>query len=153
MGLISRTLQVTAAGSVATVAIFFGSTRNDLQQPMQATDPVFQSPFFKKFNPNNNPTTHDLFVRRVPLDKIRPELLEKKGKLVEAFCAGVWGGLGKFYPQYLVRTRAAELMTVPPNEQATSPSAPISSANTVLKHQTTSGTARIWSRTPTMSAP
>lgn len=95
MGLISRTLQVTAFGGVATIGLFFGSTRNDILTPMTSSDPVFQSPFYKKFNPNNNPSTHDLFVRRVPLDKIRPELLEKKGKLVEAFCAGVWGGLGK----------------------------------------------------------
>ncbi|KAJ5223974.1 hypothetical protein N7468_008516 [Penicillium chermesinum] len=81
MGLISRTLKVTAFGSVATIGLFFGSTRNDEFVPMAATDPIFQSPFYKKFNPNNNPTTHDLCVRRIPLDKIRPELLEKKGKL------------------------------------------------------------------------
>ncbi|KAJ6155205.1 hypothetical protein N7470_005771 [Penicillium chermesinum] len=82
MGLISRTLKVTAFGSVATIGLFFGSTRNDEFVPMAATDPIFQSPFYKKFNPNNNPTTHDLCVRRIPLDKIRPELLEKKGKLL-----------------------------------------------------------------------
>lgn len=34
-------------------------------------------------------------MRRIPLDQIKPELLEKKGKLVEAFCAGVWGGMGE----------------------------------------------------------
>jgi len=35
-------------------------------------------------------------VRKIPLNRIKPQLLEKEGKLVEAFCAGVWGGLGKF---------------------------------------------------------
>lgn len=34
-------------------------------------------------------------MRRIPLDQVKPELLEKKGKLVEAFCAGVWGGMGE----------------------------------------------------------
>lgn len=33
-------------------------------------------------------------MRRVPLSQIKPELLEKDGKLAEAFCAGVWSGLG-----------------------------------------------------------
>lgn len=36
----------------------------------------------------------DLCVRRVPLTKIKPDLLEKEGKLVEKFCAGVWGSIG-----------------------------------------------------------
>ena len=95
MGLISRVLKVTAAGTVASVGVFFGATRNDVFEPMGADDPIFSSPFFQKFNPERNPTLHDLCVRRVPLDKIQPALLEKKGKLVEAFCAGVWGGMGK----------------------------------------------------------
>jgi len=35
-------------------------------------------------------------VRKVELAKIKPQLLEKEGegRLVEAFCAGVWGGIG-----------------------------------------------------------
>ncbi|KAJ5668691.1 hypothetical protein N7462_009761 [Penicillium macrosclerotiorum] len=98
MGLISRVLKVSAAGTAATVGVFFGATRNDVFQPMDTSDPIFSSPFFQKFNPNRNPTLHDLCVRQVPLDKIDPALLEKKGKLVEAFCAGVWGGMG-YIPQ------------------------------------------------------
>lgn len=96
MGLFSRLLKVTAAGSVASVGVFFGATRNDVFEPLDTSDPIFQSPFFQKFNPNRNPTLHDKCVRRIPLDKIEPSLLEKKGKLVEAFCAGVWGGMGEF---------------------------------------------------------
>lgn len=95
MGLIKRFLKISAAGSVATVGVFFGATRNDVFEHMDTSDPIFQSPFYKKFNPENNPTLHDLCVRRMPLDKIKPELLENKGKLTEAFCAGVWGGMGK----------------------------------------------------------
>lgn len=95
MGLFSRLLKVTAAGSFATVGVFWGATRNDLFEPMDASDRIFQSSFFKKYNPEGNPTLHDKCVRRIPLDKIEPSLLEKKGKLVEAFCAGVWGGMGE----------------------------------------------------------
>jgi hypothetical protein len=96
MGLISRFLKVSAAGTVASVGVFFGATRNDVFEPMDSTDPIFSSPFFNKYNPNRNPTLHDKCVRRIPLEKIRPSLLENKGKLVEAFCAGVWSGMGEF---------------------------------------------------------
>lgn len=58
MGLISRALKITAAGTVATVGVFFGATRNDVFEPMDTTDPIFSSPFFAKFNPNRNPTLH-----------------------------------------------------------------------------------------------
>jgi hypothetical protein len=95
MGLFSRLLKVSAAGTVASIGVFWGATRNDVFEPIDTSDPIFQSAFFKTFNPNRNPTLHDVCVRRIPLDKIKPELLENKGKLVEAFCAGVWGGMGK----------------------------------------------------------
>ena len=38
-------------------------------------------------------------MRKVPLAQIKPQLLEKEGegKLVEAFCAGVWGGIGMLF--------------------------------------------------------
>lgn len=58
MGLIGRTLKISAAGTVATVGVFFGATRNDVFEPMDTTDPIFSSPFFAKFNPNRNPTLH-----------------------------------------------------------------------------------------------
>lgn len=96
MGLFSRLLKVSAAGTVASVGVFWGATRNDVFEHMDTSDPIFQSTFFKRFNPNRNPTLHDVCVRRIPLDKIKPELVEDKGKLVEAFCAGVWGGMGEF---------------------------------------------------------
>lgn len=95
MGIFSKLVKTSIAGSVASVGVFWGATRNDLFQPMDTSDPIFQSALFNKFNPNRNPTLHDVCVRQMPLDKIQPSLVEEKGKLVEAFCAGVWGGLGK----------------------------------------------------------
>jgi hypothetical protein len=60
-----------------------------------ASDPIFTSAHFKKFNPSQNaPGLEDLCVRRVPLDQIKPALLADEGKLVEQFCAGIWSGFG-----------------------------------------------------------
>ena len=96
MGIFSKLVKTTVAGSVASVGVFWGATRNDIFQHMDASDPIFQSALFNKWNPNRNPTLHDVCVRQMPLDKIQPSLVEEKGKLVEAFCAGVWGGLGEY---------------------------------------------------------
>ncbi|KAJ5327669.1 hypothetical protein N7541_008775 [Penicillium brevicompactum] len=104
MGIFSKLVKTSIAGSVASVGVFWGATRNDLFQPMDTSDPIFQSALFNKFNPNRNPTLHDVCVRQMPLDKIQPSLVEEKGKLVEAFCAGVWGGLG-FIPQRAFQDR------------------------------------------------
>ncbi|KAJ6012365.1 hypothetical protein N7499_004250 [Penicillium canescens] len=61
-------------------------------------DPIFQSDHYKRLNPENHPSLKDSCVRKVPLSQIPPELVEDtlKGgsKLVERFCAGVWGGYG-----------------------------------------------------------
>ncbi|KAJ7260940.1 hypothetical protein B0H12DRAFT_1209822 [Mycena haematopus] len=69
------------------------------------SDPIFSSSHFKKFNPNGNvPGLHDFCVRKVPLSRIKPELLKEEGKLAEAFCAGVWSGFGyEIQRRYLER--------------------------------------------------
>ncbi|KAL2870605.1 uncharacterized protein BJX67DRAFT_377955 [Aspergillus lucknowensis] len=104
MGLIKRTLKLTTYTGLASVGAFFWYTRNDRFVDMPATDPIFSHALYNKFNPSKNPTTHDLCIRRVPLSDINPTLLEKKGKLVEAFCAGVWSGWGyAFQRAYLSR--------------------------------------------------
>ncbi|KAL2813477.1 hypothetical protein BDW59DRAFT_31095 [Aspergillus cavernicola] len=104
MGLITRTLKLTTYTGLASVGAFFVYTRNDRFEPMTATDAIFNHPLYHKFNPDKNPTTYDLCIRRVPLSQINPTLLEKKGKLVEAFCAGVWSGWGyAFQRSYLSR--------------------------------------------------
>jgi hypothetical protein len=94
MGLITRTLKLGTYTGLASVGAFFWYTRNDRFVPMSATDPIFAHALHQRFNPQKNPTTHDLCIRRVPLSDINPSLLEKKGKLVEAFCAGLWSGWG-----------------------------------------------------------
>lgn len=97
MGIFSKFIKLTTIGGAATVGAFFFATRNDELAPLSTSDYLFNSVHFRKYNPLQNPTTHDLFVRKVPLSQIDPTLLERKGKLVEKFCAGVWGGAGKWF--------------------------------------------------------
>lgn len=97
MGIFRKTLKLTTIGTAATLGTFFYATRNSTFVPVDpATDPIFSWKPFRKLNPSRNPTVHDLCVRRVPLSEINPTLLEKKGRLVEAFCAGIFGGWGMF---------------------------------------------------------
>ncbi|TVY31293.1 hypothetical protein LSUB1_G008983, partial [Lachnellula subtilissima] len=95
--------------------------------PLSPTDAIFTSPAYLRNNPNKNPASQDLCVRRVPLSKIKPHLLEKEaeGKLTEAFCQGLWSGLGYAYQRHYLSkkyqnttTTAHQLWTRP--ELATS---------------------------------
>lgn len=99
---LSKTLQGITVTTLASIGGFFVWTKHCQFSPDDqfnpATEPLFRSQWFQKFNPGSNPTTHDECVRRLPLHKIRPELLEDArnggSKLVEAFSQGVWGGFG-----------------------------------------------------------
>jgi len=95
MGLFKKLIKTTAAGAATTTGAFFLFTMGTKEVPLStARDAIFRSADFKKFNPNHNPTTHDLVVKKVPFSKIKPELLKDQAKLTEQFCAGVWGGAG-----------------------------------------------------------
>jgi hypothetical protein len=99
MGIIRKTLNTLILGGAGGVGGFAFWTRNSKFVPIAADDPIFSSAAYLRYNPNKNPQTKDLCVRKVELSKIKPQLLEKEGegKLVEAFCAGVWGGIGAFF--------------------------------------------------------
>lgn len=100
--LLSKTFQGLTVTGLASVGAFFVWTKHchmtAADQFTPATEPLFRSQWYKKFNPLQNPTTHDECIRRIPLFKLRPELVEdaQKGgsKLVEAFSQGIWGGPG-----------------------------------------------------------
>lgn len=96
MGIIGRFLKLTTYGGITTIGAHLIWTRNSHVEPLPTTDYLFTSPSYKKFNPNKNASLNDVCIRKVPLSQIDARLLEKKGRLVEAFCAGVWGGLGIF---------------------------------------------------------
>ena len=94
---IARTVFNTFAGTgVIGVAGWTIATRNAKFVPVAANDPIFEDPAYIRNNPHKNQATQDFCVRRVPLKNIKPQLLEKEGKLAEAFCGSVWGGLGIF---------------------------------------------------------
>ncbi|KIY69769.1 hypothetical protein CYLTODRAFT_420336 [Cylindrobasidium torrendii FP15055 ss-10] len=95
MGLITKLAKATALASGTGVGAFFFLTRKSTFVPLDpASHPLFRIAQIQKFNPEKNPMFYDDCVRKVPLQDIRPELLDKDGELVKAFCAGVWGGPG-----------------------------------------------------------
>jgi hypothetical protein len=91
-----KVLSRTAAAGVAGTGLFFVYLTHGIEMvPMQASDPIFHSKFHAAYNPNGNPTIHDLHIIRVPLNRTKPGLLDDQEKLLERFCAGVWAGVGK----------------------------------------------------------
>ncbi|QSZ33454.1 hypothetical protein DSL72_005022 [Monilinia vaccinii-corymbosi] len=122
MGLIRSTFTTALLGAAGAASGWAFWTRNSKFIPISPTDPIFSSPAYIRQNPNRNPATQDLCQRKVPLSKIKPQLLEKEkeGKLVEAFCAGVWSGYGYAYQRsylskkYQNTTTTAHQLWTPP---------------------------------------
>lgn len=94
MGIFRTTIGLTGWGALGSALGYTIWTRKSKVFPLDIDDYIFNTTSFARFNPNNNPSMEDICVRRVPLDKIRPELLEEEGSLVEAFCGGIWSGWG-----------------------------------------------------------
>lgn len=92
MTILSKTAAITGWGSLAGIGSFIYMTRKSSVAPLPPSDYLFNHTLYARYNPNNAPVTQDICTRQVPLNKIRPELLEGEGKLVEAFCQGIWGG-------------------------------------------------------------
>lgn len=92
MGIIRKTLVAGTVTAAATLG-YIGSATT-LTRPLPVNDSVFKSKLYKKHNIHRNPPTQDVVTKRVPLDKIRPELLEKEGDIVLEFCRGVWTSPG-----------------------------------------------------------
>ncbi|KAK3647325.1 hypothetical protein LTR56_008156 [Elasticomyces elasticus] len=99
MGILRTTFAIAGYGSLASTASWLLLTRQSTMRDIPKSDYIFNHTLFARYNPSNNPVTQDICVRRVQLKKIKPELLEggEDGRLVEAFCQGVWGGLGYAY--------------------------------------------------------
>ncbi|RKL04715.1 hypothetical protein BFJ71_g3498 [Fusarium oxysporum] len=75
-------------------------------------------------NPNGNPTTQDVVIKRIPFSKIRPELLQNNNDLTLEFCRGVWSGWGfaiqRRYAQLKYRGPETEHQLWDPEQLATS---------------------------------
>lgn len=96
MGIITKALAFTGYSTIGAAGGWALFTRGSKFVPVPANDHLLNSTWFARYNPEKNPPLVDLCVKRVPLDKIKPEYLASEGKLVEKFCAGVWGGYGQF---------------------------------------------------------
>lgn len=107
MGIIKKTFYTTVLTGTAFVGYVAGST--SIIRPLPRDDPIWKSNPFNRYNVQNNPSTQDVCIKRVPLSKIRPELLEKDGDLALEFCRGVWAGWGELpllclpCPSFLLR--------------------------------------------------
>ncbi|CAK7246339.1 MAG: hypothetical protein STHCBS139747_007966, partial [Sporothrix thermara] len=84
-----RTTVLTGLLGTSTAAAYLAA-RNPVISPLPPNDPVWSSKVYKKQNPSRNPTTQDICVKRLPISKIKPELLKKDGDLALEFCRGVW---------------------------------------------------------------
>jgi hypothetical protein len=93
MGIIKKTFYTTVLTGTALVGYVAGST--SIICPLPRDDPIWHSSPYRRYNAQNNPSTQDVCIKRIPLSKIRPELLEQDGALALEFCRGVWGGLGE----------------------------------------------------------
>ncbi len=96
MGLIRKTI---FAGTLAGAGFvgYLGAS-STIISPLSRDDSVFKLKSYKKLNIHNNGATQDICVKRIPLNKVKPELLQKEGDLVQEFCRGVWGGWGTCAP-------------------------------------------------------
>ena len=94
MAILRSLFKSALVSATAGAGCFWYATKDSTFVPLATSDYLFNSSYFRKFNPSSNPTTHDYCIRRVPLSKIDKKLQNQDGKLVNAFCASVWGGLG-----------------------------------------------------------
>lgn len=70
------------------------ATKNPVISPIPSTDPIWSSKLYRTRNPSGNPPTQDVCIKRIPLDKVRPELVSNEGDLALEFCRGLWSGWG-----------------------------------------------------------
>lgn len=93
MGIIKKVALST--GLLGTGVLGYLGAATTIISPLPQDDPLWRSASYAKLNSYQNSSTQDLCVKRIPLSKIRPELLQKDGDLALEFCRGVWGGLGE----------------------------------------------------------
>lgn len=104
MGLIAKAAFSSLIGTTGLAAYL--AAKNPVISPIAASDAIWSSKLFKRYNPSANPATQDVCIKRIPLEKIRPELLKNPGDLALEYCRGVWAGHGKFEVRVLLRPRS-----------------------------------------------
>lgn len=92
----SKLAKITTAALVADFGLLAYIVRNDeIKFDVPASDPIFKSAAYTKFNPNKNAATQDEVIKHIPLKALKPEFLENKSSIVERFTGGVFGGTGR----------------------------------------------------------
>ena len=99
ISLTSKLLQGTGVTIFASLAGFTVWTKHiHWEEGLPAEEPLFQSTFYRRSNPSSNPALYDVAVRKFPISKLNLELVQDAQlggtRLVEHYCAGVWGSLG-----------------------------------------------------------
>ncbi|KAJ2906942.1 hypothetical protein MKZ38_009805 [Zalerion maritima] len=94
MGITSKLLGTTILASGGFIGYLAATT--SITAPLPAADPIWSSKPYSEYNVHRNPSTQDVVTKRIPVGRIRPELLGELGPdaLVTEFCRGVWGGWG-----------------------------------------------------------
>jgi hypothetical protein len=83
------------AGGLIAAGTFFYTTRHIEAVQLSPSDSIFNSKYHQNYNPNKNPTIHDLHIRTVPISQIDPALLRDEESLIQRFTGGIWAGFGK----------------------------------------------------------
>jgi hypothetical protein len=83
------------AGGLLAASTFFYTIRHIEPVQLSPSDFIFKSKYHQNFNPDQNPTIHDLHIRTVPISQIDPAILRDKGSLIQRLSGGVWAGMGK----------------------------------------------------------
>ncbi|KAL6820136.1 hypothetical protein J3E69DRAFT_51730 [Trichoderma sp. SZMC 28015] len=92
MGIIRKTAVGVTVGTAAALGYLHVAT--SIIAPIPLNDAIYSSNAYKKYNPHKNAATNDICVKTIPLNRIRPELLQKEGDLALELCRGVWHGWG-----------------------------------------------------------
>ncbi|KAK4154330.1 hypothetical protein C8A00DRAFT_42917 [Chaetomidium leptoderma] len=119
MGIVRKlTLCTGVLTGLGTGVLGYVGASTTIVSPLPEDDPLWRSKSYAAYNSHRNASTQDICVKRIPLSKIKPELLQHEGDLALEFCRGVWSGLGyRFQRAYLARkyhgpATAGQLWTV-----------------------------------------
>ncbi|PNP51026.1 hypothetical protein THARTR1_08254 [Trichoderma harzianum] len=86
MGIIRKAAVGVTVGTAAALGYLHVAT--SIIAPIPLSDALYSSSAYKKYNPHKNAATNDICVKTIPLNRIRPELLQKEGDLVLELCRG-----------------------------------------------------------------
>jgi hypothetical protein len=93
MGIIRKAFLGSILAPATAVGYVYATTT--LVSPLPSSDALWTSDNYKKRNVHRNPCVNDICFKKVSLDRIRPELLQKEGDLVLGLTRGLFSGWGE----------------------------------------------------------